>query len=81
VHQPPAWAVVEWAVWIRPVSDGRTGFDLWFRDFHFLIEMLGGPVEFFLNTCIVNFIWSQIPRPFSMHRIVLPTYIKYTIVH
>jgi hypothetical protein len=49
-HHPPAWAVAEWAVWIRPVSDGRPGFgdfldrDLWFRDF--LIEMLGGESSF-----------------------------------
>jgi hypothetical protein len=49
-RHPLAWAVAEWAVWIRPVSDGRLGFrdffdrDQWFRDF--LIEMLGGESSF-----------------------------------
>jgi hypothetical protein len=49
-RHPPAWAVAEWAVWIRPVSDRRLRFgdflnrDLWFCDF--LIEMLGGESSF-----------------------------------
>jgi hypothetical protein len=47
---PSDLAVAEWAVWIRPISDGRPGFgdfldrDLWFRDF--LIKMLGGESSF-----------------------------------
>jgi hypothetical protein len=58
-HHPPAWTVAEWAVWIRPGSDGRPGFedfldrDLWFRDF--LIKMLreksSFPDRVFFNIC------------------------------
>jgi hypothetical protein len=73
VRHPPVWAVAEWVVWIRPISDGRPWFgdfldqDLWFRDF--LIEMLGGessfPSQVFFNE------WKSSCRDFNIYIYIL----------